>query len=218
MRLLTVSDLVDPRLYTPAVRARVGAVDAIIGCGDLPYSYLEFLMSALDVPCVYVHGNHDGPEQRSDGTVRLHPQGCQDIDLRVVQLGDLLVAGVDGVVRYRPGAFQYTEAQWMRRLWMLTLRTVWAQQRHGQRLDILVTHAPPSGLHDGPRAHQGSWALRRFVERFQPRHLIHGHVHLNYGYGDQSPLQHGNTTIINTYGHLLLDIEPAAIAARSQQV
>ncbi len=50
VRILAVSDRVLDRLYTSNVRELVSDVDLIIGCGDLPYYYLDFLISALDVP------------------------------------------------------------------------------------------------------------------------------------------------------------------------
>jgi hypothetical protein len=55
--VLAVSGEVDYALY-----ADVGAVrDArlIVACGDLPSDYLGYLMNALDVPLVFVPGNHD---------------------------------------------------------------------------------------------------------------------------------------------------------------
>ncbi|HEY1014299.1 MAG TPA: metallophosphoesterase [Herpetosiphonaceae bacterium] len=208
MRLLSISDEVERTLHSPALRGRVGAVDAILSCGDLPPSYLEYLVTVLNVPCLYVRGNHDAPELREDGGVNEEPQGCDNLDLRVRLVGNMLIAGVSGVVRYRQGPYQYSEQEWQRRLWLLAARTLLARRRHGRGLDILISHAPPRGLHDGPGAHQGSLALRRFIERIKPRYLIHGHVHLNYGYGDQSPLRHGPTTIINTCGYQLLEIEP----------
>ncbi|MBA3468999.1 MAG: metallophosphoesterase [Herpetosiphonaceae bacterium] len=218
MRLLSVSDEVIDQLQTANLYNRVGAVDAIVGCGDLPPSYLEFLVSMLNVPCFYVHGNHDAPEQRADGTVLLKPQGCQSLDLRVEQVNGLLLAGIGGVLRYRHGDFQYSEAEWQRRLLLLSIRVMLAQQRYRQRLDVLITHAPPAGLHDGPGAHRGPQALRRFIERFGPRYVIHGHVHLNYGYGDQSPLQHGRSLIVNTCGYQVLEIEPVAELSKARSV
>ena len=59
MRILTVSDKVEPVLYGPYIRERVGKVDLILACGDLPYYYLEYIVGLLDVPLFYVHGNHD---------------------------------------------------------------------------------------------------------------------------------------------------------------
>ena len=40
-------------------RARCGGADLILACGDLPFEYLGSLMNALDVPLVFVPGNHD---------------------------------------------------------------------------------------------------------------------------------------------------------------
>lgn len=212
MRLLTVSDEVIQHLQTADVSSRIGAIDAIIGCGDLPPSYLEFLVTILNVPCFYVHGNHDAPEYypNSDET-RVSPGGCQSLNLRVRQLGGMLFAGIDGVLKYRPGTFQYSEAEWQRRLMLLGLRVALAQHRYRRPLDVLVTHSPPAGLHDGPNAHRGPQALRRFVDRFAPRYVIHGHVHLNYGYGDQRPLHHGRSLIINTCGYRLLELEHSLV-------
>ena len=59
MRILTVSDKVEPVLYGPYIRERVGQIDLILACGDLPYYYLEYIVSLLDRPLYYVHGNHD---------------------------------------------------------------------------------------------------------------------------------------------------------------
>lgn len=211
MRLLSISDEVERILESPALHTRVGAVDGILSCGDLPVSYLEYLVTALNVPCLYIHGNHDGPERRADGTNHTEPEGCDNLDLQVANLSGLLVAGISGVVRYREGPYQYSEGEWQRRMWVLAARTMLARRRYGRGIDILISHTPPYGLHDGPGAHRGSRALRRFIERFAPRYLIHGHVHLNYGYGDQRPLEHGSTTIINTCGYRVLEIEPQPV-------
>jgi len=215
MRLLSISDEVIGYLQTTNIHHRVGEVDAIVGCGDLPYSYLEHLVSVLNVPCFYVNGNHDAPEQCCDGTVRDAPQGCESLDLRVTYVAGMLMAGVSGVLRYRDGDYQYSEKQWRRRLLALSVRTMLAQQRYRRPLDVLISHSPPAGLHDGPGAHRGPQALRRFVDRFGPRYVLHGHVHTNYGYGDQSPLQHGRSLIINTCGYRVLEIEPAVALHRA---
>ena len=34
-------------------------IELILGCGDLPYPYLENLLTFLNVPLFYVPGNHD---------------------------------------------------------------------------------------------------------------------------------------------------------------
>ena len=59
VRLLAVSDEVDPALEHAANRDAIGRLDAIVGCGDLEPSYLCFLADAFGVPVAYVRGNHD---------------------------------------------------------------------------------------------------------------------------------------------------------------
>jgi len=57
VRVLAVSDEVDDALVadpTPAGRAEL-----ILACGDLPFEYLDSLMNVLDIPLVFVPGNHD---------------------------------------------------------------------------------------------------------------------------------------------------------------
>lgn len=70
MRILAVSDRVLDKLYSGQTRRMFPDIDLIIGCGDLPFYYLDFLTSALDAPLVFVRGNHDGIEQyAADGSV-----------------------------------------------------------------------------------------------------------------------------------------------------
>jgi len=42
---------------------RFGDVELVLSCGDLPYYYLEYIVSMLNVPLLYVHGNHDAPPE-----------------------------------------------------------------------------------------------------------------------------------------------------------
>src|SRR6476660_5975018 len=58
IRLLAVSDVVEPQLYNNSVKDWIGPVDVLISCGDLPPYYLDFLASSLDVPLYHVLGNH----------------------------------------------------------------------------------------------------------------------------------------------------------------
>ncbi|MBT3714592.1 MAG: hypothetical protein HOG15_14690, partial [Anaerolineae bacterium] len=59
MKILAVSDEVVNRLYTLAANHHFGDVDLLIGCGDLPYEYLEYLLTIAHLPLYYVPGNHD---------------------------------------------------------------------------------------------------------------------------------------------------------------
>jgi hypothetical protein len=55
--VLALSDEVDDALVAD-MRA-VADARLIVACGDLPFEYLGHLMNALDVPLVFVPGNHD---------------------------------------------------------------------------------------------------------------------------------------------------------------
>ena len=68
--------------------------DLVLSCGDLPFDYLEYLVSRLDVPVFYVPGNHDlglkPPDMtwmplRSELQPVLGPEGCTNIDGRLVE-------------------------------------------------------------------------------------------------------------------------------------
>jgi Icc-related predicted phosphoesterase len=52
------------------------------------------------------------------------------------------------------------------------------------------------------------------MERFRPRYLIHGHIHLSYGYDTGTETLYGDTLVLNTAGHRLLQIEPAEALLR----
>jgi Icc-related predicted phosphoesterase len=109
------------------------------------------------------------------------------------------LAGFDGSLRYNRGAYQSSQAQMhaaVRGLvpWMLVNKV-----RYGRFLDILITHAPPRGIHDeSDRAHTGFDAFNWLVRRFQPLYHLHGHIHL---YDRRAPTvtRVGRTQIINVY-------------------
>ncbi len=80
MKLLALSDEVVDWIYSPAWLARCGDVDLVIGCGDLPMHYMEFVTSTLNVPCYYVRGNHDLYEIGDRGMIKTEPEGWIDLD------------------------------------------------------------------------------------------------------------------------------------------
>lgn len=201
MRIMAVSDRVLSNVYCSSVRQTYPDIDLIIGCGDLPYYYLDFLVSALDVPLVFVHGNHDaGPQYVSDGRILTGVQGGEDIHGRVVEMKGLLIAGLEGSMRYKPGApYMYTEQEMARCVARLVPRLLWNRQRHGRALDILVAHSPPFGIHDNQDlAHTGFRVFRAFMRYFRPRYLLHGHVHI-YRTDIPRSTQYYDTTVLNVY-------------------
>ena len=210
MKVLTISDKVDQLLYSPAIKRLAAGVDLILGCGDLPAYYLEFIVTMLGGPLYYVIGNHANAirEQHKPYHEWVYPGGCVNIDGQVVEYQGLLVAGLEGSMRYNANPyFQYTEQEMARKVWALLPGLLMNRIRYGRYLDVLVTHAPPYGIHDGQdRCHQGFQAFVSFMERFRPRYLIHGHVHVYHPHQTVETV-FGGTTVINTYGYRILDID-----------
>lgn len=211
IKVLTVSDEIDPLIYSGSLQKRFSDVELVLGCGDLPPSYLEFIVSMLNVPCLYVPGNHDGKPEHTDYGRTIHtPDGWRNIDGRVVEQEGLVIGGLGGSIWYNGGEHQYSQRIMAARVGLLLPRIVLYQQRNGYGLDVLITHSPAAGIHDGTGAHTGFKALRWLLERFPPRYMFHGHVHKNYRMCATSQTQFGKTLVINTAGYQALTLERVA--------
>src|SRR5512142_2378737 len=110
MKILAVSDLVEERLYELVPQGHFAGVGMVLGCGDLPYAYLEYLVTMLNVPLFYVPGNHD-PAYNDRFTVA-QAEGGTNLDLKTAYCNTLILAGFGGSIRYRPyGVNQYTQSE-----------------------------------------------------------------------------------------------------------
>ena len=217
MQVLTISDEVKQELYSGSARARFPDVQLILSCGDLRPSYLEFIVSTLNVPLLYVPGNHDAqPELTAAGESVAEPRGCIKVDGRLVHEAGFSIAGLGGSPWYNGERLQYSESHMRLRVLMLASRVLFWQRRTGRRLDFMITHAAPLGIHDGPGAHRGFDSFRWFLERFQPRYFIHGHVHPRYGFNKVTESTIGGTTVINTVGYRLLEVAPVGQRAMAR--
>lgn len=214
IKILAISDKVDELIYSPAIKHLFSDVDLVLGCGDLPFHYLEFVTTMLGGPVFYVIGNHaNAVRKRHELPERWeYPGGCENIDGRVVRYKNLLIAGLEGSMRYNNNPyFQYTEGEMARKMWSLAPSLVFNKLRYGRYLDILITHAPPQGIHDKPdRCHQGFRAFVTFMERFRPRFLFHGHVHI-YGPCETMETTYQETQVINAYGYQTLQIDEESL-------
>jgi Icc-related predicted phosphoesterase len=209
VKLLALSDEVVEHIYSPQVKKNFGEVDLVVGCGDVPYYYLEFVVSMLDVPLYYVPGNHDKRELfTADGRVVRRAEGCVNLDARAVNHEGLLLAGLGGSIRYRPGEHNmYTESDMTGRAGSLAPAMLANRIRSGRFLDILLTHSPPRGIHDGPDpAHLGFDVFRTFMRLFKPRLLLHGHAHV-YRRDRPTETVFGQTRVINVYPYRLIDLD-----------
>lgn len=197
MRILAVSDEECPALWDYYRPGKLSEYDLIISCGDLKADYLSFLVTMGRAPVLYVHGNHDGRYAKNP------PDGCDCIDGRIVKCKGLRILGLGGCVAYRPGPHQYSEKQMRKRIRKLRFQLWWHKG-----VDIVVTHAPPKGYGDGDDyAHRGFEAFLPLLERYKPKYLLHGHVHIRYGV--KGPREHTfqDTTIINVCERYTFDID-----------
>lgn len=187
--LLLFSDLHRDTAAARSLVARAAGVDLAIGAGDFGNlrrhvsDCIEILRS-LPCPVVLVAGNNESTEQLAEACVDwpaaqvLHETTTSECGLNVFGIGGGIPTTPFGIWSY-----DFTEDEAER-----LLATCVA-------CDILVTHSPPWGLVDvnSRGDHLGSHAIRRAVERLQPRLVVCGHIHGSAG----QQCQLGPSTIIN---------------------
>lgn len=210
MRILALSDQVVNMFYQASLADLVGPVDVLLACGDLPYTYMEHIVTTLNMrDAFFVPGNHDADEWLSNGRCLQSPGGWQCVDgCAVLTTGKaLIVAGLGGSPRYRPRAeHQYSEFDMALRAWRLVPRLLFNRARYGRYVDIFITHAPPRDIHDGPdRAHRGFAVFLPMMRRFRPRLFLHGHMH-HYGPGTWHT-RYADTEVVNVHPFRVIELE-----------
>jgi hypothetical protein len=215
MKILAVSDVEIGFVYSSLIREKFSGMDLAISCGDLPYYYLEYIQTMLDIPLYFVRGNHSSKVEFGTASPRRSPWGANDLHHKFLQDDSgLLLAGLEGSIRYNKGPHQYTQAEY----WSLVFRMVPGfllnKAKHNRYIDIMVTHAPPWHIHDdNDLPHQGIKAFNWLIKVFEPAFLLHGHVHV-YRPDTITRTLIGKTTVLNVFGYreiTLLDsrIRPA---------
>jgi Icc-related predicted phosphoesterase len=196
VKILLIADKESPYLWDYYQPGRLDGIDLIISCGDLKSSYLSFLVTMGRAPVLYVHGNHDRTyDQRP-------PEGCDCIEDTLVKINGLRILGLGGSAVYSGGPHQYSEKEMARRI-----RKLWWSIYRAGGVDIVVTHAPASGYGDSQDyAHRGFDCFLDLMDKYHPRYLVHGHVHMDYGADIPRILHRGDTTIINAWERYVLEI------------
>lgn len=208
MRALTISDKVEDFIYSPAVKHRYGHVDAVISCGDLPYYYLEYLVSVLNKPLYYVRGNHASPIEYGERTERSEPWGATNLDRTQIHAHDLIMMGFEGSIRYNEGPVQYSNDEMRWRVLGMMPTLFLNRALHGRYLDVLVTHSPPRGVQDAEDPpHRGFSIFNWFLRRFRPRTMLHGHIHVYTPQTVTHSVYH-HTDVINCYGYGEIELLP----------
>jgi Icc-related predicted phosphoesterase len=205
MKILAVSDAVVDWIYSPKIRITLSDIDLAIGCGDLPQYYLEFIISALDIPVFYVHGNHSQTlEDRSDN---LHySTGALDLHSRVRRYKGFTFAGVEGSLRYRAGEYQYTQFGMWLNVFKLVPSLIINRIKTGNYLDVFITHAPPFGIQDqSDLPHQGIKAFLWFLNQFHPVYHLHGHIHI-YRPDMITETRYQHTKVVNVFRYRMIEL------------
>jgi Icc-related predicted phosphoesterase len=219
MKILCISDQIDPLIYSASIKERYGDIDLILSAGDLPMEYLGFIVTCLNKPMLFVFGNHNLKElpfykpsyddtfhhrSRMDEMAALS-SGAIHIGTKVIREEGLIVAGLGGSIMYNKGKNQYTDFQMTLEILSLIPALIINRIFKGRFLDILLTHAPPRGIHDKEDpCHRGFKSFLWFMRLFKPKYLVHGHIHL-YDLCDIRKTRYGQTMVVNAYSHFLID-------------
>ena len=220
MKILCISDATDTLIYSENAPERYKDVDFVISSGDLPLRYYDYIQTVLKKDVIYVYGNHNLEDfDRAMGKSTIMGPGFTPImplvysgtflDGKVMRLKNsgLLIAGLGGSMLYNYGKSQYSEEQMKWRIAKMIPHLIYNKIRYGRYLDILITHAPPRGLGDGEDlCHKGFSCFLSFMERFKPRYLLHGHVHL-VDMNEERVREYGETKVINIYKNYILEDE-----------
>ncbi len=201
IRLLAVSDMIEPTLTDARNRARLGFIDLIVGCGDLDCDDLAFVADGVDAPLIYVHGNHD-----SDERWRQCADHCPDPipSSAVLHRAGLAVAGLTWPGRRGRGARRNERVAWGQALQL-------AARRVGNHDPMIVlSHAPPLAAGDVSTDdyHRGFKGYRWLLDRIEPTLWLHGHTPLA-ATGDWK-VRVGRTTLVNVTGAVIIELLPPA--------
>ena len=232
MKILCVSDYVDPLIYNQNVKEVFSDIDLILCAGDLPMDYIDFIVSVFNKPTYFVFGNHDLKEYHlyhkdhfenshfnKDFEQTMHGHGATYLGFKSFvnenlmfedpitgQKTPLLIAGTSGTVRYNNGICQFTDSQMKMKLLKLLPKLIYNKIKYGRYLDIFMTHASPRHIHDHEDpCHIGFECYNWFLERFKPTYMVHGHIHL-YDLREERIGKYYDTTVVNAYAHYVIEL------------
>ena len=205
MKILLVADREERALWgdwSADMKKRLADVSLILSAGDLDPAYLEFLVTMLNVPLVYVRGNHDARYDEKP------PEGCIEADGRIVEEAGLRILGLGGSMRYLPDApDMYTEEEMQKRIRQLRMKMAAGRLTGGRAFDILLTHAPCRGygdMEDIP--HRGFECFNDLLEKNRPKIHCFGHVHREYGHFERTMDHPSGTVLVNACGYTIYEI------------
>ena len=193
MKILAISDVESKHLLDFFDPKKYEDVDLILSAGDLKGTYLSYVVTMVNKPLLYVHGNHD------ISLMNAPAEGCECIDDGVIKFKGLRIAGLGGCMTYNGKELQFTEAEMAWRIKKNILK-------YRKGIDILLTHAPVFGIGDGKdQAHVGYQSFIKMLDKYNPKLMVHGHMHLNYGICKREH-RYKETRIVNAFDHYIIEI------------
>ena len=234
MKILCVSDFVDPLIYNQRVKEMFPDIDLILCAGDLPMDYIDFIVTVFNKPTYFIFGNHNLKEfplyhknvaviPHEHNTIRNnhnHGHGfvyagfkcIKDYNLPIKnpkkeKKTPLLLVGASGCLKYNKGMAQYSDRQMKINLLKLVPRLFFNKIRYGRYLDIFLTHASPRHIHDhDDPCHKGFETFNWFIQKFKPTYMVHGHIHL-YDSREERITKVDETTVVNAYSHCIIELQ-----------
>lgn len=220
MKILCVADQRSPLVYSTGIKERFKDISLILGAGDLPLDYYGYIVSSLNKKLYFVFGNHNlknykrfsGKNQTylfDPDSLEQHNFGSIFITGKVIRekKSGLIIVGMGGSINYNHGENQYTDWQMYWKLFRLIPRLIFNRIFYGRYLDIFLTHSPPRGYNDREDpCHRGFKAFLWFLDKFKPKYMIHGHIHL-YDRNEPREIIYKNTRIINVFDYYVLEPE-----------
>lgn len=219
MKILCVADETDPLVYSPSCKRLFGDCEFVISAGDLPLRYYDYIMTIMGKQLYYVYGNHNLEQFKENvlkaqtSTHNMYNSAFSShfsgdlIEGKCIydKQRDLIIMGLGGSMLYNNGLSQYSESQMKWRINKLIPRLLYNKRKYGRYVDILVTHAPVFGMGDGVDiCHRGFECFKTFIDKYKPKYLLHGHVHL-FDENENRFYKYGDTTIINVYKSFVID-------------
>lgn len=245
MKILCVSDYVDPLIYNQNVKEVFSDIDLILCAGDLPMDYVDFIVTVFNLPTYFVFGNHNlkefhyyHREARATPSSKMvheyadtsHAHGATYLGFKTFEdarfkiknpkngkYTPLLIAGCSGSMKYNKGLNQYSDFQMKLKLLKLAPKLIKNKIKYGRYLDIFMTHASPRHIHDHEDpCHIGFEAYNWFIEKYKPTYMVHGHIHL-YDMREERIGKYYETTVVNAYAHCVIELPDTAAQVLSTE-
>jgi hypothetical protein len=159
LRAYVITDIHSPDAFEmPELDPQI--YDVVLTLGDIDENTLDYIAHMSHrIPKFGVPGGHD----------KILPCGVCDLHGKVVTVKGIRIGGFGGSPKYKDQLFHYSGIQ------------VSLQMLGMPEVDVLITHTPPLATSEQEDyIHRGFRAFDRYLKRYTPSYMIHGHLERNY--------------------------------------